>query len=488
MGCRMRAGGIRFLGKVLRTALAVPAAAILLLATPPAAAQPKEVVPQSEAQVRLTFAPLVKRTAPAVVNVLSKRTVRTTVSPLFNDPFFRRFFGDQFPGSGPAEQVQNALGSGVIVDPAGIIVTNNHVIRGADQIKVVLADRREFDAKVLRADERTDLAVLRIDPGKERLPSLAFRDSDDLEVGDLVLAIGNPFGVGQTVTMGIVSALARTNIGISDYRFFIQTDAAINPGNSGGALVTMDGRLVGVNTAIFSREGGGSIGIGFAIPSNMVKTVLMSLSSGGDKIVRPWIGASGQNVTPDIAASLGLARPVGVLLTDVFPDGPAARAGLKRGDVITEVDGRAVDDDEALRFRIATHQIGTNIDVTAWHDGKTETLPVALIAPPETPPRDLTPVRGNNPLAGVTVANLSPALIDELGQPDLPPHGVVVTDLRRGSPAALLQLTPGDVLLRVNGHEIKSVDDVRRVAAGTALPWKLQVRRGDRVITLLVGG
>jgi serine protease Do len=441
--------------------------------------------PSSAAEIRLSFAPLVKRAAPAVVNVFTKRTVHQAASPLFNDPFFRRFFGDDFPGAKAPDSVQNALGSGVIVDPDGVIVTNDHVIKGADEITVVLADRREFPAKVLRADERTDLAVLQIDPGKEKLPVLEFRDSDDLEVGDLVLAIGNPFGVGQTVTMGIVSAVARTNVGISDYRFFIQTDAAINPGNSGGALISMDGKLVGINTAIFARGGGGSIGIGFAIPSNMVKTVIASLSGG--KLIRPWIGASGQDVTAEIAASLGLPHPTGVLLTDVYPGGPAEQAGLKRGDLITQVDGRDIEDDEGLRYRIATHPVGSSIRVTAWRKGQTEIMPVTLIAPPETPPRELTPIHGNNPLGGATVANLSPALIDELAEPSLPVHGVVVIQVRDASPAQLLRLTPGDVLVRINSEQIKTVDDVRHVTTAP-LPWKVVVRRGSRVITLLVGG
>lgn len=460
------------------------AAAILVTLAAPALADADEV-PTSASDIRLSFAPLVKRVAPAVVNVFTKRTVRGTASPLFNDPFFRRFFGDQFPGAQPPESVQNALGSGVIVDPTGIIVTNHHVIRGADEITVVLADRREFPAKVLRADDRTDLAVLRIDPGQERLPALELRDSDDLQVGDLVLAIGDPFGVGQTVTMGIVSAIARTNVGISDYRFFIQTDAAINPGNSGGALVSMDGKLVGINTAIFSQGSGGSVGIGFAIPSNMVKTVIANPT--GAKIIRPWLGATGQDVTPDIAASLGLSHPGGVLLTDVYPGGPAEEAGLARGDLITQIDGRDVEGDEALRYRIATHPVGSSIRITRWRHGKSDVVPITLIAPPENPPRDVTPIRGNNPLGGATVANLSPALIDELGQPSLPPHGMVVMDVREASPAQLLRLSAGDVLMSINGQQMKAVDDVRRTSS-TPLPWKVVVRRGERVITLLVGG
>ncbi|MGH6821603.1 MAG: trypsin-like peptidase domain-containing protein, partial [Methylocella sp.] len=239
----------------------------VLLALSPAAVPAKTVVPDSAAVIKLSFAPVVKTAAPAVVNVYAKRVVAQRDTGLLADPFFRRFFGNDGSFGGKRERVQNSLGSGVIVDPAGLIVTNNHVIAGGTNIRVVLADKREFAAKVLLTDERTDLAVLKIDASNEALPALPLGDSDSLEVGDLVLAIGNPFGVGQTVTNGIVSALARTQVGISDYQFFIQTDAAINPGNSGGALVNMAGELVGINTAIFSRSGG-SIGIGFAIPVN----------------------------------------------------------------------------------------------------------------------------------------------------------------------------------------------------------------------------
>ncbi|MBX6368535.1 MAG: trypsin-like peptidase domain-containing protein, partial [Rhodospirillales bacterium] len=263
---------------------------LLVVSIPSFAAD--RVLPDSREQIKLSFAPVVKRTAPAVVNVFSRRIVRRSGPPpgLFNDPLFRRFFGDAIPFGLPQERVQNSLGSGVLVARDGLIVTNNHVIDGADEIIVVLADRREFEAQIVRRDERTDLAVLKIDVGNEALPYLELGDSDSLEVGDLVLAIGNPFGVGQTVTSGIVSALARTQVGISDFRFFIQTDAAINPGNSGGALVDLDGKLVGINTAIYSRSGG-SIGIGFAIPASMVRAVVAGAATGG-RVVRPWLGAS----------------------------------------------------------------------------------------------------------------------------------------------------------------------------------------------------
>jgi serine protease Do len=453
----------------------------------PATQVPLPAAPQSQDEIRLSFAPLVKRTAPAVVNVNTRRQARGGApSPLLSDPFYRRFFGDQFPGGGaPPGRVQSSLGSGVIVDPSGIVVTNNHVIRGADEITVALADRREFEATVLRADERTDLAVLKIDAGAERLPALALRDSDELEVGDLVLAIGNPFGVGQTVTLGIVSAVARTMVGITDYRFFIQTDAAINPGNSGGALVGADGRLVGINTAIYSRDGGGSIGIGFAIPSNIIQSVVAGVGAGG-KLVRPWLGAGGQSVTAEIAQSLGLGRPVGVLVNDVHPGGPAERAGMARGDVVLRLDGREVQDVDALRYRVATQPVGATVTLTLWRDGRERAAALALIAPPEIPPRELTPLRGTHPLAGATVANLSPALVEELGE-NLPARGVVVTEVRRDSPAARLRLRPGDVPLRINDRELRSVEDVRR-AVQLPTPWRVQIRRGDNVLSTVAGG
>ena len=289
---------------------------------------------------------------------------------------------------------------------------------------MVLADRREFEAKLVGSDERADLAVLHIDTHGERLPALEFGDSDAAEVGDLVLAIGDPFAVGQTVTSGIISALARTGLGINDFNFFIQTDAAINPGNSGGALVTMDGKLIGVNTAIYSGSGG-SIGIGFAIPSNMVRTVVRGILAGG-KLVRPWFGAQGETVTAEIAGSLGLSRPMGVLVNDVYKGGPAAAAGLKPGDVILKIDGRAVNDAESLRYRIATKPLNGKADLAVYRRGQQLDLTIALTAPPETVPRETTRLEGSSPLTGATVTNLSPAVADELGVSAFQ-KGVVVT-------------------------------------------------------------
>jgi serine protease Do len=453
----------------------------VLLAALPA---PAQTVPQSREQIHLSFAPVVKRTAPAVVNVFSRRIVRAPggppVSPLFNDPIFRRFFGDQIPQGVPQQRIQNSLGSGVLVSADGLIVTNHHVIKDADQITIVLADRREFEAQRLRSDERTDLAVLKIDAKGEQLPHLELGDSDALEVGDLVLAIGNPFGVGQTVTSGIVSALARTHVGVSDFRFFIQTDAAINPGNSGGALVDLDGRLVGVNTAIYSRSGG-SIGIGFAIPTAMVRTVLAGAGAGG-KVVRPWLGASGQPLTSEIAAGLGLKRPVGVLVKEVAPGGPAAQAGIRTGDVIISVNGHEVEDAEALRFRIATIEVGGTARLQLWRRGAEREVAVRVVAPPEDPPRQETLIQGRNPLAGARVANLSPALADELGR-DATQRGVVVLDLEPRSLAQRIGLLRGDIVVSINDRQTASVAQLKDALAG-ASQWTVVLKRADKLITL----
>ena len=307
----------------------------------------------------LSFAPLVKQTTPAVVNVYARTKIRSRrFSPFAEDPFFRHFFGEE--GLGAArERFKDSLGSGVIVDDEGLVVTNSHVVGGASDIRVVLADKREFDARILLTDDRTDLAVLKIDGGAQALPALELGDSDALEVGDLVLAIGNPFGVGQTVTSGIVSALARTEVGVSDYQFFIQTDAAINPGNSGGALIDVKGRLIGINTAIYSRTGG-SIGIGFAVPANMVNAVVQSARA-GNKVVRPWLGADLQDITTDIAEALGLQRRSGSLIAAVAPHSPLVGAGLTRGDVITAMDDREVNSAKELVYR-SRHQ-------GHWHQG-----------------------------------------------------------------------------------------------------------------------
>ena len=458
---------------------AVPAAEAQAPVVPQARA-----VPESRASVLQSFSPLVKRSAPAVVNVFTRKVVRERSSPLMNDPFFRRFFGDQLGGEQQREQ--NSLGSGVIVRKDGVIITNHHVIKGADEIRVVLYDRRELEATLIGSDERTDLAVLRVQAPSDGLPTLELGDSDGIEVGDLVLAIGNPFGVGQTVTSGIVSATARTMVGISDYRFFIQTDAAINPGNSGGALLDMAGKVIGINTAIYSQSGG-SVGIGFAVPANMVRAVVSGLVDGG-KVVRPWFGASGQAIGPDVAASLGLLRPGGVILQHVAPNSPAARAGLKVGDVVLTIDGREVEDPQALKFRIGTLGVGGKAQLGVIRQGLERRHTFALEAPPETPPRQATPLQGRHPFSGATVANLSPALAEEMGL-DSMSHGVVITQIRQGTVAQRLGVQTGDIIVKVNDTEITSVDTLKRaVDRGERETWRLSVKRGERVMNVQVRG
>ncbi len=453
------------------------------LAAISAAAQP--AVPESREQITLSFAPLVRAAAPAVVNVFTSRLVRQrTVSPLFDDPFFQRFFGEEFGGRERRRQ-ENSLGSGVIVRPDGLIVTNHHVIEGADEVKVVLADRREFGAEIVTMDERTDLAILRIDNGAEGFPFLELANSDELAVGDLVLAIGNPFGVGQTVTSGIVSALARTNVGVTDFNFFIQTDAAINPGNSGGALLRMDGKLAGINTAIFSRSGGDQ-GIGFAIPANMVRTVIASAESGGS-LMRPWLGARGQDVTSDIADALGLDRPAGVVIGQVHADGPAERAGLQTGDVVISMDGQPIYDQDGLRFRLAVGEIGIPADVTVLRSGRELAVRIPREAPPEVPSRDETALQGRHPLAGATVVNLSPAVAVERGL-NAGQTGVLVTQVLSRSPAQRIGLREHDIIVEVNQVRPQTVAELREAVGVPAPRWSVSIRRGDRLLSVTVTG
>jgi len=444
-----------------------------------------QTIPVDQEQIRLSFAPLVKKAAPAVVNIYAKKVVRQrSGAGLFSDPVLKRFFGDSWPFSGPErERVENSLGSGVVVRSDGVVVTNHHVIEDASEITVVLSDRREFDADVLLQDARTDIAVLKIDPGPESMAALEFADSDELEVGDLVIAIGNPFGVGQTVTSGIVSGLARTTVGVTDYRSFIQTDAAINPGNSGGALVSVDGRLVGVNTAIYSRSGG-SLGIGFAVPANMVASIVDSALT-GEKLVRPWVGFSGRDVTADVADAMGLNRPGGVLVEGVREDGPAHKAGLKRGDIVRSVNRRAIFDAQNLRFRLATRKLGETVTFQVLRDSKVVTLTFELVPPPEDPPRNRQLVN-RGPLAGMTIVNLSPAVAQELAMEGTT-EGVIATDVARGSTASRLRFRPGDILREINGEKVASVRDVMRLSSQKHERWSFVIVRNGRRIAFQVG-
>ena len=443
----------------------------------PASAQDR-FVPSSPQQLRMSYAPIVQRVQPGVVNVYAAKVQAR--NPMLDDPIFRRLFGGQQP-----EQMQRSLGSGVIVDASGLVVTNNHVIEGADQVKVSLADKREFEAEIVLKDSRTDLAVLRIKDAREKFPTLEFSNSDDALVGDVVIAIGNPFGVGQTVTHGIISALARTQVGITDYQFFIQTDAAINPGNSGGALVDMTGKLVGVNTAIFSRSGG-SQGIGFAIPANMVRVVVASAKGGGTAVKRPWLGARLQAVTPEIADTLGLKRPTGALVSNISPNSPSARAGLKLSDLILSIDGQVVDDPNAFDYRFATRTLGGAAAVEVQRGGK----PVKLSIPLETAPdtgRDEIVIKARSPFQGAKVANISPALADEL-KLDSSVEGIVVTELATGAPAAGVGFRKGDVILAVNGQKIAKTADLEKAAKVESRLWRITVLRGGQQLNVTLGG
>src|SRR4051812_5625474 len=448
-------------------------------------------VPSSMPQVQLTFAPVVKRVAPAVVNVYSKTIVQAQANPFFNDPLFSQLFGSPEM----RQRVQQSLGSCVIVRADGLIITNNHVVQGGSEITVALSDKREFRAKVLLADSRTDLAVLKIDTHGERLATVPFADSDAVQVGDLVLAIGDPFNVGQTVTMGIVSALARSQVSSSDYQLFIQTDAAINPGNSGGALVTTDGKLAGINTAIYSRSGG-SIGIGFAIPANLVRRVVEGVEGGMKNggtanaqlasVQLAWVGASGQPVTSDIASSLGLPRPGGVLIKDVYPGGPLSRAGIKSGDVVQSVDGAPVDDMQSLNYRTATHRPGDNVKMHLVSGKVGRDVTVTLALPPENPPRETTTISGRNPLTGARVINVSPAAAIEM-QMDVMAKGVAITAVNSSGIAANYGFQPGDIVRSVNGVNITRVGELMRALNG-ANQWDLVIERGGRKLTLSVQG
>lgn len=433
-------------------------------------------VPAARAEVQLSFAPLVKKVAPSVVNVYAARKA-VRQSPFAGDPFFERFFGGGGFGR-PRQRNQSSLGSGVIVSDDGLVITNHHVIKDADEVKIALADGREYECEIMLKDEQSDLAVLKVTENVSLEP-IDIGNSDRAEVGDLVLAIGNPFGVGQTVTSGIISAVARTRVGINDFGFFLQTDAAINPGNSGGALIDMQGRLIGINTAIFSRSGG-SNGIGFAIPSNMVKVVLRSAGS-ADHVVRPWIGASFQPVTAEIAASLGMQRPRGALVAEVIQPSPANDAGLYPGDVILAVNGQRIEHVDALGYRLATVGIGNVAKFRVLSRGQRKNVSIELAPPPETVPRNETALPPKSVLGGSVVVNLSPAVTMELRIP-AGKSGVVVTKVARRSYAAANRIRPGDIIREINGQPIERVRDLVDAVSQNGRRWIMVVERRGREI------
>ena len=399
---------------------------------------------------------------PAVVNISTTSVQTLEENPfgdMFNDPFFRHFFGDQFGGhpGGKRKFKSSALGSGVIVAENGYILTNNHVIKGAEEIKVILYDKREFKGKVVGTDPRTDLAVVKIDAKK--LPTLSLGDSGKLKTGDVVLAIGNPFGLNQTITMGIVSAVGRSNIGLADFEDFIQTDAAINPGNSGGALVNGSGELVGINTAIFSTSGG-YMGIGFAIPSDMAKSVMDSIIKHG-KVIRGWLGVSVQNLTPELAKSLGIKETEGALIAGVENDSPADKAGLKRGDLGIEISGKKITDVTTLHNIVASTAPGTKVDFKIVRNGKEKTVQAPLGEYREK--RIIKKTEYDNALKGITVQELTPSLRDRLNLPENL-NGVAVTAVGPDSPAQGL-LQENDVIEEVDRKGVRSAQEYEDIVS-----------------------
>lgn len=453
----------------------------------PAPAQQRQA-PASRESVQLSFAPIVKQAAPAVVNVYVRGSV--TVRSPFDDPVLRQLFGDRL--GMPQERMQSSLGSGVLVSREGIIVTNTHVIKVGTraEIRVVLADKREFDAKVILQDEKADIAILRIEGGEGNFPFLQFSNSDDLEVGDMVLAIGNPFGVGQSVSQGIVSALGRSLGPRTSAPAFIQTDAAVNPGNSGGALVDLSGRLVGINTAILSGSGA-SHGIGFAVPSNLVK-VFVDSAIAGRKVERPWLGARVESISRGSAVGLGLDRAAGAIVSRVTPGGPAAEARLEPGDVIIAVDDVAIADAQELQYRLTTRGVGTQAKLTIVRQGKQSTVTVALRTVPAADPGEARNLTGQHPLEGARVATMSPGVAEELGIEE--DAGVAVLQIARGSFAERFGFQKGDIIVAFDGQpvsnagaleeQLRARSNERRqqsTARQRLTPWLLSIKRGSEI-------
>ncbi|MGV6803355.1 MAG: trypsin-like peptidase domain-containing protein [Ruegeria sp.] len=434
-------------------------------------------IPQTQGEISMGFAPVVKQAAPAVVNIYAKIVRPGRNSPIFADPFFQNFFGGR---EAPRPRVQNSLGSGVILSDDGYVVSNFHVVGSATEIRVVTTDRREFQAQVVLGDEESDIAILRLQDA-QGLPYLQLRDSDHVEVGELTLAIGNPFGVGQTVSSGIISGLARTGTATGNTRgYFIQTDAPINPGNSGGALIDVNGDLIGINTSILTRSGG-SNGIGFAIPANLVAEFLRQAKSGNDKFVSPWAGMAGQSMSADIAESLGLSLPQGVVISDLHPLSPLAAAGLRVGDIVTHVDGKEVNSPAEMKFRMSIVGVGGKSVLTRLRGEESADVSVSMVAAPEKPAAEETTLDNRTVLPGMTVARINPALITRMGLL-LSQTGVAV--IEPGPYGARAGLRPGDVIIAINGRRIERPRDVERGLRDPGRRVQMDLQRGGKPVSL----
>ncbi len=436
----------------------------------------EDTVPKSASEISLSFVPVVKDTAPAVVNIYAQKVVNVRTSPFLNDPFFRRFFDDF---GAPRQQVENSLGSGVILSEDGIVVSNYHVVGEATDIRVSLKDMREFSAKVILADEESDLAILKLEEAKD-MPALELRDSDNVEVGELVLAIGNPFGVGQTVSSGIVSGLARSGLATGNARgYFIQTDAPINPGNSGGALVDIEGRLIGINTAILSRSGG-SNGIGFAIPSKLVAQFVKQAREGREAFARPWAGLTGQPVTADMAEGLGLGRPGGMIVSDVHPQSPFYNK-IQSGDVVTVVNGQPVNTPAEMIFRMSVEGLGGKVDIEFIRDGTTDVTEIDLISAPDEPARDQRTTNDGSVIPGMTLSRINPSVMAEYDLP-LSATGVLIED--PGRIGARAGLRAGDILLAVNGDAVEDTKAAEAALRAGGRRLQLDVLRDGQKVSM----
>ncbi|KIC41079.1 serine protease [Ruegeria sp. ANG-R] len=435
-------------------------------------------VPKSQAEISFGFAPVVKQASPAVVNIYAKIVRQGRANPFFSDPFFRDFLGRGFGESRP--RVQNSLGSGVVLSADGYVVSNFHVVGTATEIRVVTTDRREYSATVVLGDKESDIAILRLNEAND-LPFLQMRDSDQVEVGELTLAIGNPFGVGQTVSSGIISGLARTGTATGNARgYFIQTDAAINPGNSGGALIDVNGDLIGINTSILTRSGG-SNGIGFAIPANLVAEFLRQAQAGNENFISPWAGMAGQHMSADIAESLGMVIPLGVVISDLHELSPLAEAGLRVGDVVTHVDGGEVNSPAEMKFRMVVAGVGGKSVLTRLRGEDRSDIEVALIKAPETPAADETTLDEDTALPGLIVSGINPAVIVRLGL-TLSQTGVVVVD--PGPYGARAGLRAGDVLKNIDDTDVDTPADVLQALTEPGRRVRVEIERAGRSVSL----